>query len=111
MCKMDDGAGIYTLGNMPGTIIRGNYVHDCKTHNARGRAQGIYLDEGSGLIEVTGNLVYNVANPMFHNNRSQNRIATCKEHDNFFGGNPAAAKPIVENAGLEPKYQDLLKTP
>ena len=85
MNATDDGAGIYTLGNMPGTIIRGNHIHDCKNpHSKLGWSQGIYLDEGSGFIEITGNLVYNLK-PMHYNNKAQNRIATCNEHDNFFG--------------------------
>jgi hypothetical protein len=48
---------------------------------------------------------------MNYNNRAQNRKATCKEHDNFFGSRPDAAKPIAEKAGLETEYRDLLKTP
>ena len=52
---MWDGGGIYTLGNQPGTIIRGNHI--CDNCGAPG---GIYLDEGSGFMEVTGNLIYNV---------------------------------------------------
>ena len=101
-----DGGGIYMLGNQPGTVLRGNHVHD----NAGGPG-GIYLDEGSGFIEITGNLVYNVGTPMNYNNAPQNRTATCKEHDNFFGGNPKEAKPIAEKAGLEAEYRDLLKRP
>ena len=48
---------------------------------------------------------------MNYNNRNQNRKATCNEHDNFFGGKPEEAKPVVEKAGLEAEYRDLLKTP
>lgn len=83
MNQLQDGGGIYTLGNMAGTIIRGNHIHDNP-----GVPGGIYLDEGSGFIEVTGNVVYNVRTPMNYNNRVQNRIATCNEHDNFFGVRP-----------------------
>ncbi len=79
MNPLQDGGGIYTLGNMAGTVIRGNHIHDNP-----GVPGGIYLDEGSGFIEVTGNVVYNVRTPMNYNNRNQNRIATCNEHDNFF---------------------------
>ena len=104
MSPMMDGGGIYTLGNQPGTVIRGNHVH----HNTR-QPGGIYLDEGSGFIEVTGNLVHDVTTPMNYNNGAQNRRATCKEHDNFFGVNPEAAKPIAAAAGLEPAYRDLLE--
>ncbi len=83
MQARNDGGGIYTLSNQPGTIIRGNHIHD-----AVGSPGGIYLDEGSGFIEVTGNCVYRVRRPMNFNNRVQNRIATCKVHDNCFGTVP-----------------------
>jgi hypothetical protein len=112
MSKTDDGAGIYTLGNQPGTIIRGNRVHDCKNPTSkRGWSQGIYLDEGSGSIEITGNLVHDLAPPMHYNNTNQNRKATCNEHDNFFDVEPEKAKSVVDKAGLEAKYRDLLKMP
>ena len=103
MQPMSDGGAIYTLGNQPGTLIRGNHIHD----NA-GPTGGIYLDEGSGFIEVTGNLVYHVRIPMNYNNAAQNRKATCNEHDNFWGGKPEKNRPVVEQAGLEHAYRDLL---
>jgi hypothetical protein len=106
MRPMNDGGAIYILGNQPGTIIRGNYIHD----NV-GTPGGIYLDEGSGFIEITGNLVYNVRTPMNYNNANQNRKATCKEHDNFFGAKPEAAQSVVDHAGLEAPYRDLQKEP
>jgi hypothetical protein len=84
MSPLQDGGGICTLGNMAGTVIRGNHIHDNP-----GVPGGIYLDEGSGFIEVTGNVAYNVRTPMNYNNRNQNRIATCNEHDNFFGIGPS----------------------
>jgi hypothetical protein len=106
MQTMHDGGSIYTLGNMPGSVIRGNHLHD-----NGGAPGGIYLDEGSGFIEITGNLVYNANNPMNYNNLVQNRKATCNEHDNSFGGKPEENRPVVEKAGLEPEYRSLLKTP
>ena len=46
MLKTDDGSGIYTLGNQPGTVICGNYIHDCTNPTSKRKwAQGIYLDE------------------------------------------------------------------
>ena len=86
MDLLQNGSGIYTLGNMAGTVIRGNHIHDNP-----GVPGGIYLDEGSGFIEVTGNVVYNVRTPMNYNNRAQNRVATCNEHDNFFGIQPGGS--------------------
>ncbi|MBW7864125.1 MAG: right-handed parallel beta-helix repeat-containing protein, partial [Candidatus Hydrogenedentes bacterium] len=78
MQKRDDGGGVYTLGNQPGTVILGNHIHD----NGPGGPGGIYLDEGSGYIEVTGNRVYDVVKPMNYNNHAQDRISTCFEHGN-----------------------------
>jgi len=86
MQQRDDGGAIYTLGNMPGSVIRQNHIHDNK--NIPG---GIYLDEGSGFIEITQNAVYNVPTPMNYNNRSQDRINTCNEHDNYFNLKPGDA--------------------
>lgn len=106
MNPFQDGGGIYTLGNMPGTILRGNHIHD----NA-GEPGGIYLDEGSGFIEIAGNLVYDVQKPMTYNNIHQNRKATCQEHDNFFGTNADAAIHVAEEAGLEAQYRNLLTMP
>ncbi len=113
MRQSNDGGAIYTLGNMPGSIIRGNHIHDNgRPDKKRGAPGGIYLDEGSGFLEVAGNLVYNViTSAVNYNNRSQNRIATCHEHDNFLGVAPDQAKAVVEKAGLEAAYRDLLKAP
>jgi len=106
MNTLDDGGGIYTLGNMPGTVICGNYVHDNQHF-----AGGIYLDQGSGFIEIKNNVVCNVVKPLHYNNTFQNRKATCNEHDNFFESQSDTANVVVEKAGLEAKYRYLLKTP
>ncbi len=99
MLLRNDGGGIYTLSNQPGTIIRGNHIHDSGQGGGPG---GIYLDEGSGFIEITGNCVYNVPTPMNYNNRAQDRIKACNEHDNFFGiqpGEPGFPEEVVKKAG------------
>ena len=108
MQPMADGGGIYTLGNLPGTIIRGNHVHD----NPGG---AVYSDEGSGFIEITGNV--GIGSKLWQNNRAQDRIATCKVEGNFFDV-PEQAEPVVpevqaviDGAGPEPAYRDLIETP
>ena len=55
---LNDKGGIYTLGIQPGTIIKGNLIHDISAYNFG--ACGIYLDEGSSNILVEKNLVYDV---------------------------------------------------
>jgi hypothetical protein len=97
MQRRNDGGGVYMLGNQPGTVISGNYIHDNP-----GWPGGIYLDEGSGFIEITGNVVHGAETPMNYNNRAQNRIETCNEHDNHFGVAPGEAgfpEAIAEAAG------------
>jgi hypothetical protein len=109
MLLRNDGGGIYTLGNQKGTVIRGNHIHD---NNKGGGPGGIYLDEGSGFIEITGNAVYGVDTPMNYNNKAQNRIATCNEHANFFGAKPGEAgfqQSVADTAGLEAPYRDILR--
>jgi beta-glucuronidase len=46
-----DGGAIYTQGQQPGTVISGNYIDRTGTDN------GVYLDEESSHIHVTGNVV------------------------------------------------------
>ena len=54
---MNDGGAIYTLGYQPGTIIRGNVVHD--TAN-RSQIFGLYLDQGSTGFLIESNVIYRV---------------------------------------------------
>jgi hypothetical protein len=98
MQQLNDGGAIYTLGNQPGTIIRGNHLHD-----SSGVPGGIYLDEGSGFIEVTGNVLYGVQRPVNYNNHVQERIKTCNEHDNVFNpdGLSATTAPGKKGMGLK----------
>lgn len=70
-----DGGGIYTLGVSPGTIIRGNRVHDVlPTPLMPQGGTGIYHDEGSTGILDEDNVVYNVGIP-FHQHYGRENLA------------------------------------
>jgi hypothetical protein len=69
---LGDQAGIYTLGVQPGTVIRGNVIHD---QYGVPWACGIYLDEGSSQMLVEDNLVYRVTTHAFHCNYGRDNLA------------------------------------
>jgi hypothetical protein len=106
MLERNDGAAVYTLGRQPGTTIRGNHIHDGGGSQLSG---GVYLDEGSADIEVTGNLIYKVQRPLMFNNANQNRRASCSVHDNVLDQSKDEDGKIANNAGLEPEFKALLK--
>jgi hypothetical protein len=53
---LNDMGGIYTLGEQPGTVLRGNLIHDIRMHNYGGWA--IYADEGSSYLVIEHNVCY-----------------------------------------------------
>ncbi len=61
MQVLSDGAGIYTLGRQPGTILRLNRIHDVPVNAGRAESNGIFMDEGSTAILVERNTIFNTA--------------------------------------------------
>ena len=66
--RMNDMAGIYTLGLSPGTVLRGNVIHDVEAYQSSVGyclGAGIYHDQSSGEITVENNVCYSIANAGF----------------------------------------------
>jgi hypothetical protein len=61
MQALSDGAGIYTLGRQPGTILRGNWIHDVPVNAGLAESNGIFMDEGSTDILVENNTIHQIA--------------------------------------------------
>ena len=62
MRMLADGGGIYTLGFQPGTVLRGNLIHDvCRDPStcASSPNNGIFFDEGSSGYLIEDNVIYN----------------------------------------------------
>jgi hypothetical protein len=58
---LSDGGGIYTLGFQPGTVLRGNYIHDVPVNLGRAESNGMFLDEGTTGIVIEENVIHNTA--------------------------------------------------
>jgi len=58
MGQLSDGGGIYTLGWQPGTVLRGNLIHDTDRLHGRADQNGIFFDQGSKGYLVEENIIY-----------------------------------------------------
>lgn len=71
MRQVGDGAGIYLVGEQPGTRIIDNYVTDS---SGSYWAHGIYTDEASDHMEIRGNFVVGVAHhSLFRHKNGRNQ--------------------------------------
>jgi hypothetical protein len=69
---LSDMGGIYTLGVQPGTVIRGNLIHDIEKWNYGGWA--IYPDEGSSHILIENNICYDTSSQPFHQHYGRGNV-------------------------------------
>jgi hypothetical protein len=116
MKTLADGGGIYTLGFQPGTVLRGNLIHDVhRSAYAHGGApnNGFFIDEGSKGFLFESNVVHRTSGESVRFNQCQREWHTWR--GNAFDGDATASRITVAAscAGLEPAYQalwpDLLK--
>ena len=84
MKLLADGGGIYTLGPQPGTVLRGNLIHD--VHYSRAARQsarsnnGIFFDQASRHFHVEDNVIRDTAGPPV-------RFNQCTRGDFTWSGN------------------------
>ena len=108
MKTLADGGGFYTLGFQPGTVLRGNLIHDVhRSAYAHGGApnNGFFIDEGSKGFLFESNVVHTTSGESVRFNQCQREWHTWKE--NAFNGDATAAR-IAEaagHAGLELEYK------
>lgn len=105
MQKLADGGGIYTLGYQPGTVLRGNLIHDVpRSAFAHGGApnNGFFIDEGSKGYLFESNVVYATSGRSVRFNQNQREGHTWK--GNFFDDatTPEAIAEAVKRTGPRP---------
>jgi len=69
---LSDMGGIYTLGVQPGTVLRGNLIHDIRKWHYGGWA--IYPDEGSAHLTIENNVCYDTNAQVFHQHYGRENI-------------------------------------
>lgn len=58
MQTLSDGGGIYTLGLQPGTVLRGNAIHEVRRNAGRAPSNGVFLDQGTTGIVIEDNVFW-----------------------------------------------------
>lgn len=121
--KTEDGAHIYTLSRMENTHLSNNYLIDAGDYRG-----GIYLDEGTEAVTMENNVVtgsdsmiyarsgVNISGCTAKNNYTDTTSDTCDDSVctetgtvRVTDGNwPAAAKAIMNEAGVQDAYEYLL---
>jgi hypothetical protein len=108
MKALCDGGCIYTLGFQPGTVIRGNHLHDVRRSAfAQGAPNnGMFIDQGSKGYLFERNVIYNTSAELVRFNQCSRDWHTWR--DNHFGEEAEVKKSgsdVIAAAGLEEPYR------
>ncbi|MBE1606626.1 right-handed parallel beta-helix repeat-containing protein [Actinopolymorpha pittospori] len=125
--RLIDGGGIYTLSAQPGSVIRGNYIHDLVINHYDDSL--VYLDEATRNYLVEDNVLcgtpswwLKIWTSSIRDNRAVHNFVDRPDAvwndgvDNVVEDNvpldpaalPEEAQAIAARAGVEPAYRDLL---
>lgn len=105
MQKLADGGGIYTLGYQPGTVLRGNLIHDVpRSAFAHGGApnNGFFIDEGSKGFLFESNVVHATSGASVRFNQNQREAHTWKANSFDEATTPDAIAKAAKLAGPTP---------
>lgn len=132
---LSDGGGVYTLGRQPGTVLRGNLVHDIPVNAGRAESNGFFIDEGSSELVIENNIIYGVDRspirfhrasddvvrnnvlvapadvPAFRYNATDEKSIHLEANDTPSAADWSAPSPEQVGAGLEPSVARRLLKP
>jgi hypothetical protein len=100
---LSDLGGIYLLGNSPGTVVRGNHIHDI--HHRHYGSTCLYGDQGSSRLLIEDNLFHHAGGTLFNGgfgqNTVRNNIFAFAEGATFWqlGGVGALHRNLIYSAG------------
>lgn len=92
---LSDLGGIYTLGISPGTVLRGNLIHDIQHYSYGG--WGIYNDASSSEITMERNVVYDTKSESYHLGNGRDNVL----RDNLFADAEEAMIYRSQNLGKQ----------
>jgi Right handed beta helix region len=72
--QLNDLAGIYTLGESPGTAVRANIIYDVTSYPGGTGAWGLYADQASTGVVFDNNLVFRTSGGGFHQNFGKDNL-------------------------------------
>ncbi|MBD3344052.1 MAG: hypothetical protein GF401_03210 [Chitinivibrionales bacterium] len=106
---LGDGAGIYALGTQPGSVLRGNVIHDIPRHpQAEGEDNnGFSMDEGCMNFLIEDCVVYNVSGTNLQWYRSWESDNTVRNNHMYPRGElppDSILQPALERAGPTEQY-------
>jgi len=108
MKKLADGGGIYTLGLQPGTVLRGNHIHDVpRSAYAQGGApnNGFFIDEGSKGFRFESNVVHATSGGAVRFNQCEREWHSWENNHFDDSVTPEIIAEAERTAGLEPGFR------
>jgi hypothetical protein len=109
MRSLADGGGIYTLGVQPGTVLKGNLIHDIRRSADAGGSpnNGIFLDQGSKGFVIEDNVIFDTAGQAVRISHDQKDWHVWK--NNKFSRSDSSQVSVSDalQAGPEEEYRSL----
>jgi hypothetical protein len=109
MKSLADGGGIYTLGFQPGTVLKGNLIHDVRRSADAGGSpnNGIFLDQGSKGFVIEDNVIFDTSGEAVRLGQTQMDWHVWKSNRFSESGKSQFSVNDAQQAGPEGEYKSL----
>jgi hypothetical protein len=109
MKSLADGGGIYTLGFQPGTVLKGNLIHDVERSAYAGGSpnNGIFMDQGSKGFVVEDNVIFDTSGEAVRLGQTQMDWHVWKNNKFSRSGKTQFSMNDALQAGPEGEYRSL----